>query len=176
MSYHPQVTKSGTPRFRTTPEFEEKFCTRCSDYWPCDTEFFRRYCGSWSPWCRACEAEAQRISKAKANEPTKRAAAFFSAIALAAAAASADASTYCDSIAKLATAMQLDKEQGISRSGMASALASVTDDDARATSAAVLRLVYDGNADNGLTPTAMGRLARAACLTTEPNAMNARTP
>lgn len=72
--------------------------------------------------------------------------------------------------------MQMDKEQGISRSGMASALTSVTDDDARATSAAVLRLVYDGNADNGLTPIAMGRLARAACLTTEPNAMNARTP
>jgi hypothetical protein len=163
-------TKSGVPRFRTQLEFEEKFCTGCQEYWPCDPEFYRRMHGYWAARCRACEAEGVRQSRAKQIAK----AVVLSSLLLGPAIACA--STYCDSIAKLATAMQMDKEQGISRSGMAVALTSVTDDDARATSAAVLHLVYDGNADNGLTHTAMGRLARAACLTTEPNAMNARTP
>jgi hypothetical protein len=163
-------TKSGIPRFRTQPEFEEKFCTGCQEYWPCDPEFYRRMHGYWAARCRACEAEGVRQSRAKQIARTALLASLLVGPAIAC------ASTYCDSIAKLATAMQTVKEQGMTRHGMASALTSVTDDDARATSAAVLRLVYDGNADNGLTPTAMGRLARAACLTTEPNAMNARAP
>lgn len=163
-------TKSGVRRFRSLPEFEEKYCTGCQDYWPCDPEFFRPMHGYLSSRCRACEADGVRRSRAK------RAAKAMLVSALLIGPTIANASAYCDSIGRLATAMQLDKEQGISRAGMASALTTVTDDEARATSAAVLRLVYEGNADNGLTPTAMGRLARAACLTTEPNAMNARTP
>ena len=43
----------------------EKTCTRCSEAWPADTDFFRLqpkagHPTRLAPWCRACEADYQR--------------------------------------------------------------------------------------------------------------------
>lgn len=167
-------TKDGVPRFRTRPEFEEKYCTACKSYWPCDPEFYRKMHGYWAAQCRACEAEAVRRSRAKSLSRCAANAVVLASLVLGS--ATACASEYCNSIGSLATAMQTDKEHGMTRQGMAQAVTTVSDEQARLTAAAVLRLVYDGNADNGMTPASIGRLARQACLTTEPNAMNASKP
>jgi len=165
------TTRDGIPRFRTTPEFEEKYCTGCKEYWPCDPEFFRKMHGYWAARCRACEAEGIRRSREKslgrrAVNATVVAALVFGSL-------SAVASDYCDTVAAMTTAMQMDKERGFTRQQMARIVATAETDETRATGAAIIRLVYVGNEDNGLSPGAMGRLARKACLTTEPNALNA---
>ena len=50
---------------RSRPYAEEKLCTRCREWWPCDVEFFRLdRPGVWHSWCRACEAE--RIAERRA--------------------------------------------------------------------------------------------------------------
>ncbi len=164
-------TKDGKPRFRTEPEFETKICTKCKDYWPCDAEFFRINAGHWAPWCRACEREAQRTARERSL--ARRAVNGIVAMSLFVGSLSAIASDYCDTVAAMTTAMQMDKERGFTRQQMARIVATAESDETRATGAAIIRLVYVGNEDNGLSPGAMGRLARKACLTTEPNALNA---
>jgi hypothetical protein len=54
--------------FRSRPYAEEKQCTRCREWWPCDAEFFRlddrmrrgRRVREWASRCHACETEAKR--------------------------------------------------------------------------------------------------------------------
>lgn len=165
------TTMDGIPRFRTRPEFEEKYCTGCKEYWPCDPKFFRNTHGYWAARCRACEAEGVRRSRAKSI--SRRSVNSLIVAALIVGSLSATASDYCNTVAEMTTAMQMDKERGFNRQQMARILANAKTDETRATGAAIIRLVYVGNEDNGLSPGAMGRLARAACLTTEPNALNA---
>lgn len=162
----------GLPRYRSVPEFEERLCTRCREYWPADAEFFTVKDGSYHSWCRACCAEATMRARAK-KAGRRMTVAAAAAIVFCTASISASAGVYCDSVARLAVAMQTAKEKGYSREFVAMNITQSHDDEARAVAGAMIHLVYDGNADNGLTPGRMGRLARAACLSTEPNAMNA---
>lgn len=58
--------------FRSRPYAEEKQCTRCLEWWPCDAEFYRfdlrggtdKRKGRWASWCHACETEAKQARKA----------------------------------------------------------------------------------------------------------------
>jgi hypothetical protein len=60
-----------------TAAVKEKQCTRCEDWWPADTEFFRRQAKPGSPnrlapWCRACEADYQTEKRAPEPAPAAR--------------------------------------------------------------------------------------------------------
>lgn len=164
------TTRDGRPRFRTEPEFESKLCTRCDEYWPCDTEFFRRNHGCWCALCRACEAELVRRSRAKSL--ARRAVNAVAVAGLLITSVAVSASEFCNSVEAITVAMQRDKEAGFTRYDMTAALAGSRDDELRAVGDAVIRLVYTGNADNGLSARSLGRLAKSACLSTEVNAMS----
>lgn len=163
------VSKTGKPRFRSEKEFETKLCTKCDDYWPCDPEFFRRNAGHWSPWCRACEAEAIRTSR-------RRKAARTIAACLALAIALPSRASHCDDIAALAYAVQSTKLDGFSRAEVLAVTSGSSDTVLAHAAAPVVAMSYDGNADDALSPGKFARLVRSVCRSTEPNALNWEKP
>jgi hypothetical protein len=52
---------------RVMPWGEEKQCTRCRGWWPCDHEFFRKRADGLNSWCRACEADHKRVKYLQAR-------------------------------------------------------------------------------------------------------------
>lgn len=66
------MTRPVTSRLRAGIDGQEKFCTRCVEWWPADTDFFFSdpegqaglfYC------CKACYREWQTTTKTKSRRP-----------------------------------------------------------------------------------------------------------
>jgi len=50
---------------RETPEGTERRCSRCTEWWPADGEFFNKGQGNTlQSWCRACMSEARKARQA----------------------------------------------------------------------------------------------------------------
>lgn len=61
-------TTTLVPKLRTTIDGPEKFCTRCSEWWPADREFFHAYPSGAAGLfycCKACYSEWLREHRAK---------------------------------------------------------------------------------------------------------------
>lgn len=166
------------PMFRSTPEGEEKLCTRCGDYWPCDAEFFARTRSSegkttWSSWCRCCAIEATKASRQRSLERNRsRTSARAAALAvMVLSAARVGASDYCDRLSTLGFEIQQGKEAGVSIDAQRAVQFFTTDDVFREAGLPLIDMIYDGNADNGYNPSQVADLVRSVCEATETNAL-----
>jgi hypothetical protein len=169
------TTRDGIPRFRTRPEFEEKYCTGCQEYWPCDPEFYRKMHGYWAARCRACEAEGVRRSRAKSlSRCAANAAACL--VLMAGAGALPARAGHCDDIAAMAYAMQNAKLDGYGKDIVVRVTKGAYDPTMARYAVPLAHLVYDVNDDDSMSAGKVARVAKASCLSTEANALQEKAP
>lgn len=164
------------PMFISTPEGEEKLCTRCQDYWPCDTEFFAKVANaeggtSWGSWCRACASEATKISRERSHDRARIRRVGYAVAAMVLLTTRVHASEYCDRLSTVAFELQQGKEAGMTRTAAKALSVFTTDAVFHEAGAPLIDMIYDGNDDNTYSPGAVADLVRSVCESTETNAL-----